>query len=260
MPAELHASTTPESSSEGRQNIQGLNDRNGPSVARPKSTPANLRSGVPQGSYLSPKTSGIEQGSSYIARSGYSLLATSEQFVQSIEGEIDGLLTQFERLWQEQLEQYPSRDSDTSRDCAVDRPSIFSLFKRIYKDRGWPYFQLYWSEHLKTRKSIYDNLIRCLTGKSAPLRITSPPSYICLTDRLRLLLPLVDSDESNNVTIRTEAVRQAKPNLLLRACGISFMLRLLQSTTALLPKDVDLKVTSARIPIEAGKLFILVAL
>lgn len=108
--------------------------------------------------YLALRTSGSETSWSPIARTGFPLLATSSYFVREVAQEVTELLKQFRNEWLEKV---------TQQDGLKSEPPLspFEVFKRIYTQRGWHLFQLYWSEHYETRINIYHTIIRILVGK-----------------------------------------------------------------------------------------------
>lgn len=137
----------PSSSSNGLKSHAGSTGRvHFPSVAS--------RGSAPLGFFLSPRTTSVEAGSSYIARSGFPLLASSEAFIAEIDQETTLLLDHFVQAWK-------------SEEFSQESASPFTVFKKLYFHRGWQYFQLYWSENVKTRESIYYAFVRSLTGEWA---------------------------------------------------------------------------------------------
>jgi hypothetical protein len=105
------------------------------------------------------KTSSKDAKPSYITRTGFPLLATSSSFVQDISQEVTALLESFVQAWVTAIEQFDSIEE------SADLPSPFAIFRQVYVERGWHFYQMYWSEHFQTRLKIYHSFVRVLTGE-----------------------------------------------------------------------------------------------
>lgn len=118
---------------------------------------------APSGPYLDPRTASSESGGSYIHRSGFPLLASSSYLVQAVSQETNGLLEAFVAQWHAAVDRtYRATSEETGGD---EPPSPFVIFKHLYQQRGWHLWQLYWSEHQESRRSIYHTFVRVLTGE-----------------------------------------------------------------------------------------------
>lgn len=138
----------------------------GPSSAGPSSntmatnksksqSTASMTASLP---YLALRTSKSEASWSYIARTGFPLLATSSYLVEEAAQEAKALLAQYRDEWLGAVTQFNNVVSEAP-------PSPFTIFKKVYTQRGWHLFQLYWSEHQETRINIYHTFVRVLIGE-----------------------------------------------------------------------------------------------
>lgn len=224
---------------------------NGMSEPSPGDSPRRLKGAEPNGRSTKPSKSrplhGKEALSSFIARSGFPLLATSSYLVQEISQEVETLLECFAAAWTVAVGQ-------AAASKAEDPPSPFVIFQNVYIERKWHLYQMHWSEHRDTRLSIYHSFIRVLTGECCRIQSylddPSDPIASSPADSLRPFLPLLSISKTGSNHISDALLAKVPTEEIVKATGILFALKLMQSTTlATLEKPSE--EAALCIPIEA---------
>jgi hypothetical protein len=198
---------------------------------------------------------GKEATSSFIARSGFPLLATSSYLVQEISQEVEALLVSFTAAWT------AAADQAKTSGCE-DLPSPFAIFKDIYVERGWHLYQMHWSEHQETRSGIYTSFVRVLTGESPPtFQVLKDTELIesSSADYLRPLLPLLSISTDGTIRLNDTSLHKVPTVEVLKGMGVLFALKLIQSTTSV-NVDISSRRTALRIPIEVDLYYVLALL